>query len=262
MKEREIIAKKYKNSPFYDKYSDSDRYKYISDIILRNVFKDEIELHRLNGLKTYSDVHRLNVDVLRDLLNLFANSMNIKDEEILWNMIYAFYIDPDSCEVKNMEGVDCSADGLLSIKRIYRKYGLSEIGISEYERYRMIPIFFFPKEMNGINMSRASVFGDKIDHTLFDLKRYYQGKNEECKLVKAYKLPKTSEWLKNMKSFEKIVDEYGVKGIFVNDDYEVYDLEKGNGSVITDYDERYTWFWSDSYYNNLKNKIDEFMKNK
>lgn len=255
MQEREWLITEYKASPFYDKYKDS----YISDIILRDVFNCELKLHRLYGLKTYSDVHRLNVDVMRDLINLFANPMQVVDKEIFWNMIYAFYIDPDSYEIKEMGGVGCSADGLLSIKRIFRKFGLSETTISEYERYRMLPIFFFPQERNGINMSRASVLGDKIDHTLFDLKKYYQGKTKECKLANTYQRTKTSKWLKNMKSFENIVNAYGIKGIFVDDNYEIYDLER-NGSVITDYDEQYTWWWSDLYYCNLKNKIDEFMK--
>lgn len=48
--------------------------------------------------------------------------------------------------------------------------------------------------MNGINMSRASVFGDKIDYTLFDLKRKFAG--NICRLDEAYNLPKTNAWLK------------------------------------------------------------------
>lgn len=254
MHESEWLTTEYKASPLYDKYKDS----YISDI-LRDAFDRKQKLDHLYGLKTYSDVHRKNVEIMRELINLFANSMQVIDKEILWDILYDFYEDPDGYKIKKMEGVDCSADGLLSIKRIYRKFGLSETTISEYERYRMLPIFFFPQEQNGINMSRASVFGDKIDHTLFDLKKYYQGQTKECKLANAYQRSKTSKWLKNMKSFENIVNAYGIKGIFVDDNYEIYDLER-NGSVITDYDEQYTWWWSDLYYCNLKNKIDEFMK--
>jgi hypothetical protein len=194
---------------------------------------------------------------MSDVLNLFSKPCNISDEKILWDMIYAFYLDPDGCDVRTIGGVFCSADGLFSIKRICRKYGVSEGAIKEYARYRQIPIFFFPQENNGINMTRASVFGDKIDHTLFDIKRRFEG--SACRLTKAYNLQKTSRWIEEIGSFEKLVDIYGVKGIFVNDDYEVFDLEQGDGCVITEYREDYSWNWSDTYYQHLKLKMDEFM---
>lgn len=38
-------------------------------------------------------------------------------------------------------------------------------------------------------LSRYSIFGNRIDHTLFDLKQYFKGKY--CKLISSYKLPKT-----------------------------------------------------------------------
>lgn len=257
MEKLDEILDQYKKSEFYKKYED----KYISDIILRNAFHREIKLHRLYGLKrNYSDVHQFNVDILSDLLRLFVCPAHIEDEGVLWNMIYAFYLDPDSCAVKQLAGIECSADGLFSMKRIYRKYGLSEYAIAEYERYRKLPIFFFPRERNGINMSRASVFGDRIDHTLFDLKNYFQGNKRECKLAAAYGLPKTSEWLKEMGSFEALVKWYGIGGIFVNDNCEVFDLERGGKSVLTQYSDQYNWWWSDTYYCNLRNKIDDYME--
>ena len=72
-------------------------------------------------------------------------------------------------------------------------------------------------------------------------------------------MPKTSIWLSEIGSFENLANLYGIKGIFVNDDYEVYDLEKGDRNILTTYSDTYTWDWSDSYYDNLKKKIDEFM---
>lgn len=243
----------YQESPFYNEYKDT----YISDKILREVFGCELKLHRLYGVKTYEQAHQLNTKVMLDILNLFSKPSNINDDNILWDMIYAFYLDPDGYDVRTIGGVSCSADGLLSIKRICRKYGVSEEGIREYERYRKIPIFFFPQERNGINMARASVFGDKIDATLFDLKRKFEGSTH--RLAKAYDLPKTSKWIESIGDFKKLVDIYGIKGIFVDDDYNVFDLEKCNGSVITEYSNDYSWNWSDAYYQHLKFKIDEFM---
>ena len=250
--DRELFDQ-YRLSPFYIKYKDT----YVSDIIERDVFGKQIDLHRMNNLKSYSEVYQFNLQVMRDILNLFAAKMMIKNRVILWKMTYAAYIDPDSYEVRVFDGIPCTADGLLSINRIYTMHGMTDRMINEYARYRRIPVFFFPRERGGINTSRAGMFGDRIDHTLFDLKRYYEGKS--CKLAKTYELPKTSEWLKKIGSFKKLVDYYKIKGIFVNDKYEVYDLEKGDESIIRDYQEVYSREWSKSYYNNLKKKIDGYM---
>ena len=246
MEQLNELLEKYKASEFYVKYKDS----YVSDVILRKVFNENIKLHRLYKLKTYSDVHQFNVSVMGDLKNSFADSAQIKDNDILWEMICAFYLDPDSQAIKKLKGIDCSADGLLSIKRIYQKYELLDETIQEYEKYRILPIFFFPQEKNGINMSRASVFGDKIDHTLFDIKNYYLGNIDNCKLANAYKLPKTSKWLKDIESFKNLIEWYGIKGIFVDENYDVYDLDIGDKSIITDYCDKYSWQWSDTYYCN------------
>lgn len=243
----------YKESPFYEKYKNS----YVSDKILKEVFGVEQRIHRMYGLKTYSQVYQYNVDVMNDLIKLLSICTGINNKELLWSMIYAVYLDPDGYAIKSIGGIPCSADGLLSIKRIYRKYGISEETIQEYEHYRRTPIFYFPQEKNGINMSRASVFGDKIDYTLFDLKRRIEG--EECKLSNAYNLPKTSEWILKVGTFKNLVDIYGIKGIFVNNDYEVFDLEKADGSIITEYLDEYRWDWSNSYYDNIKKKIEEYM---
>lgn len=192
---------------------------------------------------------------MKDLLHLFMLDSGFNDEAWIWHMIYAFYLDPDGYWNESIADVPCSADGLLSIRRIYKKYGFSEKMIDTYEHYRKRSIFFFPQEMNGINMSRASVFGDRIDHTLLDLKRQFEKK--PCKLADAYALPKTSQWLFAIGTFEHLVDLYGIRGVFVNEDNEVYDLGKGDGSILTEYDEDYTWDWNDAYYENVKKKIDQ-----
>ena len=170
--DKEQILKQYLESTFYEKYKET----YVSDKILREFFEEELKLHRLYGIKEYKQAHQFNVNVMTDLLNLFSRTTKVDDEKVVYNMVNAFYLDPDGFEIRKIGGIDCSADGLLSIKRIYRKYGMSEETIYEYEKYRRIPIFFFPQEMNGINMSRASVFGDKIDYTLFINKDYSNDK--------------------------------------------------------------------------------------
>lgn len=266
--ELEAALQQYKESEFYKNYAGT----YFSDKILKEVFNCELKLHRLYGLnnKSYKEIHQMNVEHICELITEFGGKFSVEGRDIVWGMIYAIYIDPDSNAIKQIGNIRCTADGLFSIKRIYRKNGASEKTITDYETYRKEPIFFFPEERNGINMTRNAVFGDRIDHTLFDLKNYFEevakgdaGNIENCKLCSAYKLPKTSEWLREIGSFEKLVDLYDIKDTFVNDEYEVYDIEKGNGKVrvITNYKEKYEWLWSDTYYRNLKNRIEGFVSN-
>lgn len=251
----------YKSSAFYIKRKDT----YFSDIILRDVLKCNVTLHRYYGLNkmSYEEVHKLCTDVLRDLFEGFAKEVNFQDKEMFWNMIYAFYIDPDSNGIRELDGIKCTADGLFSIRRIYRVNGIDIKTVDEYEVYRKVPVFFFPQEKNGINMTRASVFGDKIDHTLYDLKMYFEAKSEEdrnnCRLISAYRLLNTKAWLDSLGSFEKLVDWFGIKGIFVNESYEVFDIEKGQSEVISGYLDEYNWAWSNNYYNNLKGYVEQFM---
>jgi hypothetical protein len=254
MKELNVILSSYQESKFFEKYHGT----YFSDKILNEVFK----------CGTYEEIYRKNIEVMNDFIELYINKIDIKDNEnIYWKMVYAFYIDPDSKAIKRFnetdeEDVVCTADGLFSLLRIYRKYGLTKCMVSEYEQYRKVPIFFFPQERYGINQSRCSAFGDRIDHTLFDLKNYFEKGADFCRLGKVYQKPKTSKWLESFKKydkpFEKLVNWYGVQGIFVNDQYEVIDIEKGNGEIINDYEKEYEWKWSDVYYDNLKKMVDKY----
>lgn len=255
------VKKEYKTSPFFFKYEN----KYFSDVILRDVFQCDVKLHKLYGLnkKSYEEIHRMSTEVMRDLLIDFAYAKQFKDESIFWKMLYAIYLDPDSNAFREYDGITCTADGLFSIRRIYKKYGMKMNTIYEYEQYRRVPIFFFPKEKNGINTTRAAVLGDRIDYTLYDLKKYYEAEDEsekeKCKLFSAYRMPKTKAWLNSIGSFEKLIDWYGIKNIFTNQNYEVYDIEKGQNAVIKEHLDEYKWEWSDRYYANLRNYIDQVM---
>jgi hypothetical protein len=261
MKELNVILSSYQESEFFEKYQNT----YFSDKILNEVFKCGVKTQQLR-LSSYDDIYQKNIVVMNDFIELYINKIDIKDNEsIYWQMVQAFYIDPDSKEIRRFnetgeEDVVCTADGLFSLLRIYRKYGLTKRMVSEYEQYRKKPIFFFPQEQYGINQSRCSVFGDRIDHTLFDLKNHFEKGADYCRLAQAYQKPKTSKWLANIKNFEQLVDWYGIKNIFVNDNYEVYDLEEENGTIIKEYkDEKdYKWEWSEKYYDNLKKMVDKY----
>ena len=92
--DKEQILKQYLESTFYEKYKET----YVSDKILREFFEEELKLHRLYGIKEYKQAHQFNVNVMTDLLNLFSRTTKVDDEKVVYNMVNAFYLDPDGFE--------------------------------------------------------------------------------------------------------------------------------------------------------------------
>lgn len=250
-----IKFKDFLNTELYKNNKDT----YVVDKIVKYYFKEELptKVHSVR-LKSYEEVQQWNVKNLKEIFALKSLS-GVTDED-LWSMAYTVYIDPDTYSVKKHKDIECTADGLISIKRLYKKYGFEKSMIDEYEKYRKYPIFHFPKEKNGINMSRASVFGDRIDSTLLDLKVYYENgkKVEKCRLQNAFNLEKTSAFLNSFADFSELVDWLGIRGSFVNENSEVFDLEKGEDSILTDYHSEIDWQWSDSYFEHVKSAINRF----
>lgn len=214
--------------------------------------------------KTYFQYHTAYLKAVYVLSELY-NQHKMDDEVVLRNLLFSEYrqrgLDPDGKAQRYEFDIKCTADGLHSIWRICNLEKNVEDIVSTYERYRRIPIFFFPSDIGGINTSRAKTFGDRIDHTLFDLKMYYSEERDKCRLLSAYNRPKTKAWLKGMKSFENIVDWWGVKGIFTDENYNVYDLEFEEKHIISGLRgvAEYQAQWSIDYYNNLKKRIDLYM---
>lgn len=250
------FAELYEQSDFFEKYKGT----YFSDCIVKDILGEKIRKRPLRNFSklSYEEIYALNLKVMTDLLefsNIEKFSLNKEDT---WMLLKSIYLDPDGASVKHYYGVECTADGLLSIRRIFSYYGLSSEMIEEYEKYRKIPVIHFPEEKNGINMSRATAFGDRLDVTLFDIKNYMSGK--ACRLLDAYTLPKTKEWLEKAGSFEHLIDELGIAGIFTNQKYEVYNLERDTDNVIEEYEETYVWKWSENYYRNIKKKLDDYFE--
>lgn len=61
--------------------------------------------------------------------------------------------------------------------------------------------------------------------------------------------------------FGELVKWFKIDGIFVNDNLEVFDLEKKDGSIIEKYSQTYPRKWSEGYYKNLKKKLNIYIKN-
>ena len=196
---------------------------------------------------------------MEEYYNSHKDNENIR--ELLLKMYNEENLDPDGKAVRYVHGIKCTADGLHSMKRICSFEETPENIIAVYKIYREVPIFFFPCEMGGINTSRYRVFGDRIDHTLFDIKMYYTEK-ERCRLKSAYEKRKTAEWMEAMGSFEAVVDWLGVRGIFTDDSYRIYDLNSTDDETVQSYwkAKDYREQWSKLYYTNLKIRIGMFLK--
>lgn len=88
---------------------------------------------------------------MRDFV-MYLGDTNYTDD-MKWKMLYSFYIDPDDRSIKNVGGIDCSADGLISLSRLHETLGMTTNFCDEYEMYRRFLIFHFPRENGGINAS-------------------------------------------------------------------------------------------------------------
>lgn len=210
-----------------------------------------------NEFNTYKDVFEYDINLMNVILGKHGET------EEGWNNFYSLYKDPDGypIEIGNynvINGVKCTFDALLSAKRIKDHEGFNSNFVESYKLYRETPIFYFPSERGGINTSRYSKFGDKIDYFLFDLKRKCEGQ-KDCKLESTYNLPKTKKWLEYFEyNFNKIVEFYKLENAFVKkegQEYKILNLETNDGSYVESYQE-YNWSWSNNYYNNVKKQID------
>lgn len=209
----------------------------------------------------YDKAYFRTVEKITELYNRIQLESEEMVRDILFNQYRAGGWDPDGKAVRYEFGVKCTADGLHSMWRITNmEKDVAQI-VPVYARYRRVPIFFFPSEVGGINTTRAKTFGDRIDHTLYDLKMYYADR-EKCLMSNAYNRPKTKVWLEGMQSFEYLIDWLGVKGIFTDAFYNVYDLEHTDNRIIKEYRtlQEYQEPWNDAYYENLKSLIDMYVK--
>ena len=186
----------------------------------------------------YKDIYEFDIVVMTEILQRYGTSQNS------WKLFCEFYKDPDGYAItdkglKNRKGIECSADALLSINRIYEHEGFNEKFIETFIKYREVPIMFFPKERQGINQLRYAIFKDRIDYMIFDLKQYCEG--NACKLEAAYSLPKTRKWIESFNyNFEEIMKWLKIDKVFVNSDNQVFDLEKKDGTIIFNYCEYYS----------------------
>ncbi len=202
----------------------------------------------VNEMKSFYENYYLETDFRDSLVRMYKEK----------------HLDPDGRAIRYEFGVKCTADTLLSIRRICNMESDTSNIIPVYERYNCTPIFFFPSEIGGINTSRSSAFGDRIDLTLFDIKMYYSGRVDSCRLKYTFERENTKNWLQGFGSFEALINWLGIKGIFTDERYNVFDLESCSGETINSFNSGKVAnrSWSLNYYENVKNKIEAFQKHK
>jgi len=134
------------------------------------------------------------VRALNEMISFFHKNIDNYTTENLKAYYRERHLDPDNYAIRFSSDIKCMCDGLISLNRIclFEK-DFNDI-IKTYALYRRYPIFFFPSENGGINTSRSSIFGDRIDHTLYDLKIYYSDGPTKCKLKNAFEKNKTNKW--------------------------------------------------------------------
>ena len=134
------------------------------------------------------------------------------------------------------EEILLSADVICGRKQLakIRNYNF-DFWIKDYENIRsnIDYHFIWPKhKLPTINTYRYQIYKDRIDCLLYDLKQFYRG--EETPMLKAYQNDKTAIWLKKFLSFEDFIVKMKFNK-FVNENFEVLDLSKNDGSIIRKY---------------------------
>lgn len=134
------------------------------------------------------------------------------------------------------DGIRLSSDVICGRKQMYRLFaGNPEKWISAYEKIRGNLHFHFlwpQHKAPTINTLRYAVFLDRIDYTLFDLKNYFEGKT--CLLQNAYQQENTKKWLSKFNDFKHFIDKMQLNA-FVDENYEVYNIETMNQEKIQSY---------------------------
>ena len=168
MQENTIFDKEFLESEYYKKYENTDY---------------DGKGTRKSSYANYEDAYNKIVTVMRDFFVLYYEKAKECDERHAKELLKRIYRDPDQNFKRTFNGVECSGDALVSLSRLI---GFSEKFNSKivdaYQEYRKSVIVYFPKEQGGINQARCSMFGDRIDCTLLDIKNYCESVRKKEKI--------------------------------------------------------------------------------
>ena len=176
----------------------------------------------------------------------------------------------------NMNGIDLSLDCVIGWKAIFdvcmpkaedkddeekfnkfiKAYEI--IRNPEYAGHLIWPVHTIPT----INTQRFQQFNDRVDYTLFDIKKYFE-KREELKILelsenlKTFKLgdvflSNTFIWLNQFEDFKEFIDIMNLN-CWCDKNYEVKDISKNDGTTIGSYlgDNKTDYPITKDYINNM-----------
>lgn len=161
---------------------------------------------------------------------------------VLRSVIDSFYKDPDVYDINKIYDKNTlksperlGLDGLCGWKMLFDIYDGNPIWLKDYEKIRgaKLGYFLLPNSTDGrthqtINQLRYTVFGDRIDYTLYDISLFLnEKKREECRLLKAYQ-GETETFLKKYKDIKAFINDSNMLlNVFINEEKEVLNILTG-----------------------------------
>lgn len=222
-------------------------YDICYDNIQKNIFEDEEDYRMVKVIEALV----LDIDKHDEVLQTKISQNILKSAREI-----------DVC----LDDFQIGLDGICGWKQLYKFYNGKQEWI---EAYRILRGSFYGNwiwpnkrdKANTINQIRSSKFGDRIDHTIFDIKMYYKYKDtgvqmfeKNCKMYCAFENKETKEFFDRIGSFQKFVSVYKLLDLFVENE-EVYDLSKEKSFISEEmhdaFDEHTRWYKLDECY--LKN---------
>jgi hypothetical protein len=223
-----------------------------------------------------------NIKIIKEFYNsdfIFdKGKMEFKEKNAIYlkGIIETLYRDPDVCDslilenakkISDTEGMIFKADGICGWKNLFDVYDgqKSESWLDKYKSIRgsRYGELFWPgildkEKHQTINQQRYRCFGDRIDWTLFDIKQYCNKEKTKMSYENKYTKAYFEKFGSESDKFKNFIDEMKLQ-IFVNPKYDVFDLSKDNGNLIS---EKSEYAWSTNY--GIKRKkewLEKYIKN-
>ena len=222
-------------------YTPQEIYCYVDDALLMVIKCDGSD---------YEDPDSSSVRLYETYLCLFKRQLpiykkNIKSPTLLNDLQLDFvgsnkYFLSDSCDNRY------AGDGICF-----------SIGRAENENWFNSPIekklflrgtrtiggnIIWPANGYGFNSNRSSLFADRIDVALLDIKNYYSKKPYKAfeNISNSRAAKQWREWLDIFQDFETFSDFFCLTGSFVNDDYSIPNICSSNLEALTGYPDETT----------------------
>ncbi|HEY0222655.1 MAG TPA: hypothetical protein VGC17_07710 [Lactovum miscens] len=191
--------------------------------------------------------HR-NIDLINLLYNSdFAKSLKIENANnsiaMLRSVIDSFYKDPDVYDIEKIydkstlkSTIQLGLDGLCGWKVLFDIYDGDSKWLEDYKTIRgsKLGYLLWPNSTDGrkhptINQLKYTVFGDRIDYTLYDINLFLdKKKRDECRLSGAYQ-GETNTFFEKYESINDFIEDNNkLLSVFLNEEKEVVNILTGN----------------------------------